>query len=71
MIATKIFSVITLLLILPACSSVINATRDKPIIEDKSERSLGEIIDDEILYRFLYHNHSFTDKSALQLYFSR
>lgn len=49
MIATKIFSVITLLLILPACSSVINATRDKPIIEDKSERSLGEIIDDEII----------------------
>jgi osmotically-inducible protein OsmY len=49
MIATKVLSVITLLLVLPACSSVINATRDKPIIEDKSERSLGEIIDDEII----------------------
>jgi osmotically-inducible protein OsmY len=49
MTATKVLSFITLLLVLPACSSVINVTRDKPIVEDKSERSLGEIIDDEVI----------------------
>jgi osmotically-inducible protein OsmY len=49
MTATKAFNFIVLLLALSACSSFINVTRDKPIIEDKSERSLGEIIDDEII----------------------
>jgi osmotically-inducible protein OsmY len=49
MTTTKAVSFITLLFLLSGCSSVINVTRDKPIIEDKSERSLGEIIDDEII----------------------
>ena len=49
MTTTKLVSLITLLLVLSACSSVINVTRDKPIAENKSERSFGKIIDDEVI----------------------
>jgi|TARA_B110000902_G_scaffold266976_1_gene357271 osmotically-inducible protein OsmY len=49
MTTTKLVSLIILLLVLSACSSVINVTRDKPIAENKSERSFGKIIDDEVI----------------------
>ncbi len=41
--------IILTLALLQGCSSVINATRETPIDEDHTVRSIGEVIDDEVI----------------------
>ncbi len=49
MLTSKTITAILFISLLSACSSMITATRDEPIKEDKTERSFGEMIDDEVI----------------------